>query len=188
MTKLKSKIIKVENFLEKYDNVFTKLGADAPEYKLTKADIITIHDKSIERYGGLLGVRDEDLLESSTVTPYQSAFGTDMYPTIFDKAAKYLFEFAHYQIFNDGNKRTGLAVMGYFLAANGFEFNMSDVDTYEFVMDIANNKYTEINEIADVIKANTIIANDKTANFSKNPIIYITDNNTITENEDYHER
>ena len=94
-----------------------------------------------------------------------------------------MFDFAHYQIFNDGNKRTGLATMGIFLEANGYEFVMDDKDAYQFTMDIANNRYEEIPDIANIIKENTIFADVDKSIFLNESIIYKENDNTL-ENED----
>ena len=116
-------------------------------------DILQIHDVVIQEFGGLNGIRDYALFESVCVTPYQEIFGTELYPTIFDKAAKYMFDFANYQIFVDGNKRTGLAVCDAFLAANGFDLQMPAEQLYFLVMDIAEHKIDQIEDIASCLRA-----------------------------------
>jgi len=132
------------------------------EYRFEKEQICQIHDQMIELYGGQLGIRDNNLLESVVSAPYQEYFGEVLYPTVFDKAAKYLFDFANYQIFYDGNKRTGLGVCQAFLYEHGFAFK-EDFDTkaYILVLDIANHKYNEPEEIIDIIKDNVVIIPEK---------------------------
>lgn len=168
---------------KKHNSSLERLGMELPEQKFEKDDIIFIHDTMIREYGGLYGVRDEGLLDASVSNPYQSVFGEDLYPSVYDKAAKYLFDFAHYQIFNDGNKRTGLATMEAYLIANGYDFTMDAKTQYQFVMDIANNKYVEIPDIAKIIEENTIFLPKKDINFFNDDIIY-NDNKDITGNED----
>jgi len=46
-----------------------------PEF-LTKADVLKIHNRQIDRFGGTNGVRDEGLLESALAQP-QATFGGD---------------------------------------------------------------------------------------------------------------
>ena len=121
---------------------------------MMKQYIIDIHDTVIKEYGGSYGVRDEALLESSAVAPYQSVFGQDLYPDNYFKAAKYMFDFADYQIFVDGNKRTGLAVCEQFLQANDLELNMTEKEKYKLVMDIANKNINSVEELAEIIKNN----------------------------------
>ena len=85
--------------------------------ELTTKDIIDIHDKMVDDFGGEYGIRDESLLASLRDAPYTEFFGEAQYPTVLSKAAKYLFDFTFYQVFIDGNKRVGLSVANAFLAA-----------------------------------------------------------------------
>ena len=173
---------------KKHDPSLERLGMELPEQKFNKDDITYIHDAMIEKYGGLLGVRDEGLLDASATNPYQSVFGEDLYPSIYDKAAKYLFDFAHYQIFNDGNKRTGLATMEAYLIANGYDFTMDPKTQYHFVMDIANNKYSEIQDIARIIEENTTFLSKKDIIFFNDDITYIDEKNVTDDEEQDYER
>lgn len=127
---------------------------------LSKDKIIKIHDKGIEKFGGIYGVRDEGLLDSVSKAPYQLCFGSDLYPSIFDKAAKYLYDFSTYQVFLDGNKRVGLGTSTMLLMANGYEINMDFSNVYNLTMDIANGKITEITNIAQVLKSNCVLILD----------------------------
>lgn len=149
--------INKEKIMNEDKEVLNALGKEEEFISLSKEQILAIHDSNIEKFGGIFGIRDEGLLNSICSSPYQSIFGTDLYPTIFDKAAKYLFDFAHYQVFLDGNKRTGWATCRLFLRANGYTLNLSDIDKYNLVMAIANNKITEVNDISHILKENAQI-------------------------------
>lgn len=81
--------------------------------------VIAYHDEMIEKYGGLHGIRDLGLLESAMGMPRSIAFGQDLHPTIYDKAAAYLFHIVKNHPFNDGNKRTGAFSACVFLNVNG---------------------------------------------------------------------
>ena len=107
--------------------------------RLTENQILMLHDRGIERYGGSLGIRDENLFKSCCVSPFQTMFGNDLYPDVFDKAVCYLKGFVTNQVFVDGNKRTGAAVAIVFLRANGIELNISSDRLYQLTMDVANN-------------------------------------------------
>ncbi len=72
----------------------------------------------IENFGGLSGVRDYNLLLSCVESPKMTMFGEDLYPSVFDKAAIYLFNIVQNHPFNDGNKRTGAGVTYLFLQIN----------------------------------------------------------------------
>ena len=47
---------------------------------------LKIHRIAIEKFGGANGVRDFGGLESALARPFQTFGGTDLYPTIFEKA------------------------------------------------------------------------------------------------------
>ena len=138
-----------------FQEALKRLDDNMPETQaLSAEDIIDIHDAMIDAYGGSFGIRDEGLFESVVYAPFQNMFGEDLFPTVFDKAAKYLFDFSNYQVFFDGNKRAGLATCSEFLRINGFKLTISAEQAYILVMDIANHKYNNSSEIVDVLKNN----------------------------------
>lgn len=127
---------------------------------LTKEDLVFLHDSQIEEFGGIYGVRDEGLLDSVSKAPYQSCFGSDLYPSIFDKAAKYLYDFFTYQVFLDGNKRAGLCTASMFLKMNGYELDMNYAQVYQMTMDLANGNIQSLDEISKLLEKNSIIEQD----------------------------
>jgi death on curing protein len=54
--------------------------------------------------------------------------GQDLYPTVYDKAAAYLFFIAEAQAFLNGNKRVAIGVALDFLAMNGIRLNRAAAD------------------------------------------------------------
>ena len=67
-----------------------------------------IHAAAIKRFGGLNGVRDENLLASAVLTPQSSFGGKSPYADIVEVAAAYLFYICNNHPFLDGNKRTAM--------------------------------------------------------------------------------
>lgn len=124
------------------------------EVPITVEDIIDIHDKMVDDFGGEFGLRDEGLLESIHDAPYTEFFGQEQYPEILDKAAKYLFDFTYYQVFIDGNKRTGLAVVNHYLSGNGLFLNMPVTKAYELVMSIANHGVKDSKDLVQILEQN----------------------------------
>ena len=138
-----------------YFKAFERLADGEPECEpLTVDEIIYTHDLGIRIYGGEYGVRDQALLESVAVAPWQSGFGMNFYPTVFDKAAKLLFDFANYQIFVDGNKRTGLALAQNLLRLSGYDLTLSAEQAYELTMAVANHQYGDSTEIVPIFRSN----------------------------------
>ena len=54
----------------------------------TKKNIIELHSDLIQDFGGIDGIRDENLLESAIETPFQTFGGQDLYSTFIEKAAR----------------------------------------------------------------------------------------------------
>ena len=50
--------------------------------------VVKLHSSLIKKTGGLDGVRDENLLDSTLKSPFQTFEGNDLYPEILDKAAQ----------------------------------------------------------------------------------------------------
>ena len=69
-----------------------------------------IHAEAIKQFGGLNGVRDENLLASAVLTPQSSFGGKSPYADIVEVAAAYLFYICNNHPFLDGNKRTAMMV------------------------------------------------------------------------------
>ena len=81
---------------------------------LTFEELLEIQASMIRSFGGLRGIRDENLLHSVIELPKSTMFGEDLYPTIFDKAAAYLF-----------------------LKANGIAIRFKDDDLENLVVEVA---------------------------------------------------
>ena len=95
---------------------------------------LKIHDSLIESYGGAQGIRDYGLLLSALEMPKASFGGEELHPTLFDKAAAYLFHIVKNHPFVDGNKRTGAAVTLAFLELNKVVVTVKSEDFEELVV------------------------------------------------------
>jgi death on curing protein len=97
---------------------------------LSLEEIIEIHNDQMERYGGLAGIRDIELLKSAVSLP-SAGFGQDyLHTDIYEMAAAYLYHVVRNHPFTDGNKRTGAAASIVFFIMNGIEIN-ADEDSFE---------------------------------------------------------
>lgn len=77
---------------------------------------VKTHDKIIEISGGTLGIREEGLLESTI----EHIKNDDYYPTLIDKLTHLVFSISMNHTFIDGNKRSAIALGGFFLEINGY--------------------------------------------------------------------
>jgi len=115
---------------------------------LSKKQIIKLHSELVKEFGGIDGIRDKGLIESSISNVYQSYFGVEKYPTIEEKAARLCYSFIKNHAFLDGNKRIGIYVMMVLLELNGISLSCSDDELTELGLKIADSSigYSEILE------------------------------------------
>ena len=81
---------------------------------LTVGEVLQIHSRQIENYGGPHGIRDIALLESSVFRPQMESL-------------------ANKHPFLDGNKRVAFAAAHTFLLVNGCDLQVHPLAAYEFV-------------------------------------------------------
>lgn len=107
---------------------------------LTVDIVREIHAETIKRFGGLAGVRDENLLASAVLTPQSSFGGKSPYADVIEVAAAYLFYLCGNHPFFDGNKRTAMMAAIVFLRLNGIEPAPDGEEWEEFVLDVAASR------------------------------------------------
>ena len=116
---------------------------------LTVIEVLMIHDDQIERYGGGTGVRDRGLLEAVLFRPQ-----TGYYADLIEEAAALWESLAQNHPFNDGNKRTALAVTYTFLAINGTRITADAEDTYASIIDLHETGTFSMDQLAVWLRAN----------------------------------
>lgn len=79
---------------------------------------VAVHDWIIDNSGGLPGVKNLHHLES----PLAHIQNDDYYPETVDKLTHLVFAINKHHAFNDGNKRSSIALGAYFLELNGYDF------------------------------------------------------------------
>jgi death-on-curing protein len=90
-------------------------------FHLSIGSVREIHAEAIRQFGGLRGIRDENLLASAVLAPQSSFGGKSPYADIVEIAAAYLFYICKNHPFLDGNKRTAMMAAIVFLRFNGIE-------------------------------------------------------------------
>lgn len=96
---------------------------------LTIAEVLAIHKKQIEEYGGVVGIRDSGLLESAVFRPQ-----TGYYSSVAEEAAALMESLAINHPFVDDNKRIAFAAAHTFLLLNGFDLDADPTSAFEFIM------------------------------------------------------
>ncbi len=110
--------------------------------RLTKNQILLLQKILIQKFGGIHGVRDENLFESAIETPFQTFGGQDLYPSLIEKAARLCYGLIKNHPFLDGNKRIGAFAMENFLKINNYKLNCNDKELIEIVLGVADNSVT----------------------------------------------
>ena len=109
---------------------------------LTLGEVVELHRRLLMGSGGAPGIRDLGLLESALAQPGATFEGTDLHPTLIDKAAALGFSLVANHPFVDGNKRIGHAAMEVFLVLNGYEIRASIDDQERLMLDVASGSLT----------------------------------------------
>jgi len=110
---------------------------------LSLDDVIEVHRRQLDLYGGSDGFIDRNVVESAAAQPAMSMFGQYLHEDVAEMAAAYLFHFAAAQGFVDGNKRTAAGCATVFLGRNGYELGCTEDDLYELTMAIANGRMSK---------------------------------------------
>ncbi len=105
---------------------------------LTLSEVLEIHRRIIEQFGGSSGIHNLGALESAIAQPRMTFGGEDMYPTIIEKAAALGFSIVKNHPFVDGNKRTGHAAMEVVLTLNGYEINAATEEQEKVILQVAS--------------------------------------------------
>jgi death on curing protein len=106
-------------------------------------EVIALHARQIERYGGAEGVRDLGLLESAVAAPEASFDGVFLHETLPEMAAAYLFHLAQNHAFIDGNKRVAAASMIMFVYLNDHDLECDEDELVELTVGVASGKTTK---------------------------------------------
>ncbi|MBQ7445123.1 MAG: type II toxin-antitoxin system death-on-curing family toxin [Clostridia bacterium] len=107
---------------------------------ITKKQVLLLHEHLLRETGGAAGLRDEGLLDSAVSAPFQSFDGTELFPTVIEKAARLCFGLVKNHAFIDGNKRIGAHSMLVFLAVNDTELTYTQEELTNIILGVASGK------------------------------------------------
>jgi len=122
--------------------------------RFTKEDIISFHSRIIEISGGIHGVRDHNLIDSTINSIYQTFDGIDLYPTIVEKGARLCFLLNSNHAFLDGNKRIAMHMLAVFLRFHDISFKPTNTEVVRVGFSVARGEMT-YEMLLDWVKANT---------------------------------
>ena len=98
---------------------------------LSVDEVLAIHERLIEHFGGPKGVRDLGLLESALYRPR-----TGYYGDIAEMAAALFESLIMNHPFVDGNKRVAFFATDVFLRLNGWKLDVETDAAHRFIIDI----------------------------------------------------
>ena len=110
--------------------------------RLSKAQVLQLHQHLIEITGGAVRIRDDGMLDSALNTPFQVFDDIALFPGIIQKAARLGFGLIKNHPFLDGNKRIGAHTMLVFLELNGIHLSYSQEELYTIILGVASGKNT----------------------------------------------
>lgn len=114
---------------------------------LTLDEVLAIHERLIEVFGGAEGVRDLGLLESALYRPQ-----TGYYEDIIQMSAALFESLLMNHPFVDGNKRAAFFVTDTFLRMNGFSIRVDSKTAYGFIINLFESHAVQMDALAAWIK------------------------------------
>ncbi|MEQ1911716.1 MAG: type II toxin-antitoxin system death-on-curing family toxin [Vicinamibacterales bacterium] len=112
-----------------------------------------IHVDQVREHGGLIGVRDENGLESALARA-QQRWTYEPDADLARLAADYAFGISSNHPFRDGNKRVAFVTAVTFLGLNGLDFEATNEDVVATMLSLASGKLTE-EDLAEWIRTRT---------------------------------
>lgn len=116
--------------------------SDAPTF-LTVEQVLIIHRRVIDEFGGDPSLLDQGLLESAVMMPAARFGGRLLHEDIPAMAAAYLFHLSQNHPFADGNKRTALAAAEVFLLLNDMRLTATDEALEELTLGVEASRISK---------------------------------------------
>ena len=104
---------------------------------LTVEQVLLMHAEVVSQTGGSQGIRDQGAIESAVSQPRMSFGGSELYPTLAEKAAALGFSLVSNHPFVDGNKRIGWVALKAFLNLNGCTIQVKSDEAEQIVLRLA---------------------------------------------------
>lgn len=111
--------------------------------RLSKSQIISLHKSLIEQFGGEYGIRDDNLLDLSINSPFQTFDGKELYLGPINQIVHLTYSLIKNHPFIDGNKRIGAHLMLILLELNGYYLEYSQEELIEIILSVAASTKSE---------------------------------------------
>ena len=130
---------------------------------LSKKQIVLLHNIIYERYGGDVGVLNENMLDSALQTPFQTFGGEELIPETRDKIVRLAYGLIKNHAFRDGNKRIGALVLLMLLELNGYHVKATNAEFADIIMGVAASEKDE-DDLLNWVEAHLISAIEQRLN------------------------
>jgi death-on-curing protein len=127
-------------------------------YYLDMDDVLRLHERQIEAFGGAPGIRDAGLIEAALARPQSGYYGDRI-----EEAAALWESLTMNHGFIDGNKRVGFAATYVFLRINGFVIGATVKAALTFVIGNLEAQTFTKDVLEAWLRKNTKPAADSTA-------------------------
>ena len=118
---------------------------------LSVDEVVAIHERLIEQFGGTHGLRDPGMLESALFRP-QTGYYSDL-----AEMATALFEsLLMNHPFVDGNKRVAFFATDVFLRMNGWKLEVEPEGAYEFLIGLLSHGKCDFDNLLPWIQASMV--------------------------------
>lgn len=122
-----------------------------PVLFLSRDEVLEIHKKLIERFGGKSGVRDLGLLESALYRPK-----TGYYNDLTEMAAALFESLIMNHPFIDGNKRVAFFSTDVFLRLNDYKFRVISDKAHKFLIGLLESDKCNYDNLLPWIKKSIV--------------------------------
>jgi death-on-curing protein len=127
---------------------------------LSAKDIVKMNVIQIKKYSPNepIGVKDPNALEMCVGQLKATAFGEEVYPSVFEKSALLLIQLIKKHPFHNANKRTAFLAAFVFLKINGQLLTIKQKDAVNLVVCIAiyDKDFDQLKyEVTNIIKTHT---------------------------------
>jgi death-on-curing protein len=119
-----------------------------PRIYPTVAETIETQRMLVEEFGGIHGIRDAGLLESSVLRPQ-----IGYYSNLIEEASALMESLANNHAFLDRNKRVSFVMTDAMLRANGYFLDVEPVESHKFITEAMEKNRFRFSMIRDWIAA-----------------------------------
>lgn len=129
-------------------------SSEGPGPLVSIDELLWLHTRAIEDFGGADGVRERGVLESALARPAAAFGGTPAYTDPFERVAALLESLVQNHGFLDGNKRTAVMAAGLWLEREGHSLEAERGELVDLALAIAGRQMPR-EEISSWLRART---------------------------------